>query len=211
MTAKLKPVDLVIVIDTRLSIGDKAEALSKVPDAAVENARRSSLSDLRVEFLGIEGTFANSEFTTTVRQWLTGKGVTEDSLRGRAKDSVANSGAQEDIARAVEDTSMHFDWRPDAERNLFLPGDESLEGEGMTLDSGKIQACDKAIASALRHGVKVHIYLGTPFEGSRYQTPADEAVMEKEYKRLALRTGGKHYIYMKGIPDFAAVLLPCVR
>lgn len=206
MTEKLKPVDLVIVIDTSLSMGDEAEALSKALDAAVENARRSCPSDLRVEFLGIEGAFANSEFTTTVRQYLTGKGVTEDALRGRVKDSVANSGAQEDIARAVEDISMHFDWRPDAERNLFVLGDESLEGGEMTLDSGKIQACDKAIASALRHGVKIHTYLGTPFEDSPYPTPADEAAMEKEYKRLALRTGGEHYIYTKGVPDFAAVL-----
>lgn len=206
MSEDLKPVDLVIVIDTSLSMEDEAEALSQTLNAAVEEAKQSCPSDLRVQFLGIEGTFANSEFNQTVRQYLTGKGVDGSALKGRVRDSVQNAGAQEDVARAVEDISAHYDWRPGAERNLFVLGDESMEGGEMTLDAGKIQACDKAIASALRHGVKVHSYLGTPYQSTPYPTPADQAAMEKEYKRLALRTGGEHYIYTQGKPDFAAVL-----
>ncbi|MDU2378585.1 MAG: hypothetical protein E7D37_10885 [Enterobacter cloacae] len=206
MSKDLKPVDLVIVIDTSLSMEDEAEALSRALSTAVDEAKQSCPSDLRVQFLGIEGTFTNSEFNQTVRQYLTGKGVNESVLKGRIRDSVANAGAQEDVARAVEDISAHYDWRPGAERNLFVLGDESLEGGDMTLDQNKIQACDKAIASALRNGVKVHSYLGTPHQNTPYPTPADEAAMEKEYKRLALRTGGEHYIYTKGMPDFTAVL-----
>lgn len=206
MSQDLKPVDLVIVIDTSLSMEDEAEALSRALSAAVDEAKQSCPSDLRVKFLGIEGTFANSEFNQTVRQYLSEKGVNESTLRGRVRDSVANAGAQEDVARAVEDISTHYDWRSGAERNLFVLGDESLEGGEMTLDQSKIQACDKAIESALRNGVKVHSYLGTPYKTTPYPTPADEAAMEKEYKRLALRTGGEHYIYTKGVPDFAAVL-----
>lgn len=206
MSEDLKPVDLVIVIDTSLSMEDEAGALSKALGAAVEEAKQSCPSDLRVQFLGIEGTFANTDFNQTVRQYLTGKGVEGSALKGRVRDSVKNAGAQEDVARAVEDVSAHFDWRSGAERNLFVLGDESMEGGEMTLDPGKIQACDKAIVSALRNSVKVHTYLGTPHQSAPYPTPDDEAAMEKEYKRLALRTGGEHHIYTKGIPDFSAVL-----
>ncbi|MEO3989194.1 hypothetical protein [Pseudocitrobacter cyperus] len=206
MSEDLKPVDLVVVIDSSLSMEDEAVALSEVLSGAVEEAKKSCPSDLRVQFLGIEGTFAGSEFSQTVREYMAAKGIDTSTLRGRVRDSVKNAGAQEDVARSVEDISSHFDWRENAERNLFVLGDESLEGGEMVLDQSKIQACDKAIASALRHGVKVHTYLGTPHKDSPYPSDEDEAAMAKEYKRLALRTGGEHYIYTKGSPDFVTVL-----
>ncbi len=205
-TTAAKPVDLVIVIDTSGSMADEAAALSAALNAAVEEAKKACPSDLRVQFLGIEGTFSGTAFDNTVRNYLTGKGVDAARLKGRVRDSVANAGAQEDVARAVEDISQWFDWRTGAERNVFVLGDESLEGGEMTLDAARIQACDSAIASALSREVKVHTYLGTPHASTPYPTPQDEAAMVKEYKRLALRTGGEHYIYTRGVADFAVVL-----
>ncbi|SEE53346.1 hypothetical protein [Pseudomonas costantinii] len=140
-TSNYKEVDLVIVIDTSHSMADEASALSADLERAIEAARSSCPSDLRVEFLGIEGTFPGTKFDNTVRKYLTGQaGANESSLKGRKRDSVKNSGAQEDVALAVMDISAHFDWRDSAVRNVFVLGDESLYGGEMVLDAERIQA-----------------------------------------------------------------------
>lgn len=206
-TTVQKKVDLVIAIDTSESMADEAKALSAALNKATDDARTSCPSDLRVVFLGIEGTFADSQFIQTVRQYLTtAAGASIHDLKGRVQGSVSGAGAQEDLARAVEDICIHFDWRPGAEKNVFVLGDESLEGGEMVLDAARLQACDNAIATALAAGAKVHTYLGTPHADNPYPTPQDEEANIREYKRLALRTGGEHYIYTKGIVDFAQVL-----
>jgi hypothetical protein len=202
-----KKVDLVIVIDTSGSMADEATALSAALGKAVEEARKSCPSDLRVEFLGIEGTFPSTNFDKTVRNYLTKTaGANGDALKGRKVGTVKNAGAQEDVARAVEDISTYFDWRAGTEKNIFVLGDESMEGGEMVLDPARIKACDDAIATAISNGTKVHSYLGTPHATTPYPTPADEEANIKEYKRLALRSGGEHYIYTKGIADFTQVL-----
>lgn len=201
-----KKVDLVIVIDTSNSMADEATALSEALNRAIEVATGACPSDLRVEFLGIEGQFKNSKFNQTVRSYLTSIGVAGSSLKGRRYNTVARAGAQEDVARAVEDVSQYFDWREGAERNLFVLGDESLEGGDMVLNSARIAACDNAIKTAIAQNVKVHTYLGTPHESTPYPSDDDEQKMIVEYKRLALRTGGEHYIYTRGVADFAQVL-----
>ncbi|WP_202305674.1 carbohydrate binding domain-containing protein [Dryocola clanedunensis] len=201
-----KKVDLVFVIDSSLSMQDEAEALSARLDAAIEEARKACPSDLRTEFLGIEGVFAGTKFNQTVRQYLTDKtGTHSANLKGREQIKEGNP-AQEDVAPAAEDVIRFYDWRDGAEKNVFVLGDESLKGGEMTLDADRIKACDEAIATALQYNVKVHSYLGTPHATLPYPTPEDEKAMIGEYKRLALRTGGEHYIYTSGIADFATVL-----
>ncbi|EOZ4641858.1 carbohydrate binding domain-containing protein [Enterobacter cloacae] len=201
-----KKVDLVFIIDSSVSMQDEAEALSAKLEAAIEEARKACPSDLRTEFLGIEGVFAGTKFTTTVRQYLTGKaGANPTALKGREHIKEGNP-AQEDVAPAAEDVIRHFDWRDGAEKNVFVLGDESLKGGEMTLDADRIKACDEAIATALQANVKIHTYLGTPHATLPYPSPADEKAMIREYKRLALRTGGEHYIHTSGVADFATVL-----
>jgi hypothetical protein len=148
--------------------------------------------------------FPGTKFEKTVRDYLVGVGTDVEKLKGRELETVHNAGAQEDLARAVEDLSNYFDWREGAERNVFVLGDESLEGGELVLKPARIKACDDAIVTALKNAVKVHSYLGTP--SSPYPTPKDEEANIKEYKRLALRTGGEHYIYTSGIANFTQVL-----
>jgi hypothetical protein len=201
-----KKVDLVFLIDSSDSMKDEAAALSEKLNAAIEAASKACPSDLRVEFLGIEGTFANSKFDKAVRSYLTDTlGVDDGLIKGRKHAAIGNP-AQEDVAPAAEDVIKLFDWRAGAEKNLFVLGDESLYGGEMVLNEERIKACDEAIGTALDHAVKVHTYLGTPHHTLPYPTPADERAMIKEYKRLALRTGGEHYIYTNGIADFIQVL-----
>ncbi|QBC03338.1 carbohydrate binding domain-containing protein [Enterobacter cloacae] len=201
-----KKVDLVFIIDSSLSMQDEAEALSAQLGGVTEEARKACPSDLRTEFLGIEGGFSGTEFTTTVRQYLTEKaGASPAALKGREHIKEGNP-AQEDVAPAAEDVIRFFDWRDGAEKNVFVLGDESLKGGEMTLDADRIRACDDVIATALQANVKIHTYLGTPHATLPYPSPEDEKAMIREYKRLALRTGGEHYIYTSGVADFATVL-----
>ncbi|MET0400856.1 MAG: VWA domain-containing protein, partial [Cystobacter sp.] len=111
------PVDLVVVIDSSVSMKDEADALNQAVGAAIEAAKTKCPSDLRVSYLGIEGTFKNTRFDTTVKNYLVGTAKADEAtLRGRKKGSVAGGGAQEDGARAIEDVVTHYDWRPDARR-----------------------------------------------------------------------------------------------
>jgi hypothetical protein len=207
MSDNTKKVDLVIVIDTSGSMKDEAQALSAAISAAVEQAKSDCPSDLRVDYLGIEGTFENTKFDETVRNYLTQKaGADPAALKSRVRKSLANAGANEDGARAVEDVSEHYNWREGAERSIFLLQDESLDAGGMVVTPAGIKANNNAIATAIKNEVKVHTYLGTPDASLKYPTKEDEENMIKEFKRLALRTGGDHNIYINGLPDFKKVL-----
>ncbi|MFE0755238.1 LecA/PA-IL family lectin [Inquilinus sp. NPDC058860] len=203
MPDALKKVDLVVLIDTSASMKDEAEALSKGMVTAIEDAKKACPSDLRVQFLGIEGTFASTEFTKTARQHLTGIGVDAGQLAARAHGGAKDSSAQEQIAQTVVDVSRHFDWRAGAERALFVLGDESLDGGGLTIGAKAVKLTDRAIAAAVDNEVKVHAYQTTlPAQ----PTPEQAAALTAEYKRLALRTGGEYYINTQGLADFGKVL-----
>jgi hypothetical protein len=207
MSENTKKVDLVIVIDTSGSMKDEAQALSAAISAAVEQAKSACPSDLRVNYLGIEGTFENTKFDETVRNYLTQKAGADPSLlKSRVRKSLANAGANEDGARAVEDVSEHYDWREGAERAIFLLQDESLDAGDMVVTPEGIKANNKAIATAIKNEVKVHTYLGTPDPSLVYPSKEAEENMIKEFKRLALRTGGEYYIYITGIADFKQIL-----
>ncbi|MGK9128459.1 hypothetical protein M1D52_20790 [Olivibacter sp. SA151] len=206
-SADVKKVDLVIAIDTSGSMSDEAKAISEAIEAAITDARNSCPSDLRVDYLGIEGTFADTKFSETVRDYLTKKaGIDSQSLKSRVKDSLQGAGAQEDGARVIEDISEHYNWREGAERAIFLLQDESLDGGNNVVTPAAIEANDKAIEVALKNEVKVHTYLGTPGKGLNYRSKKDKEDMIREFKRLALRTGGDHNIYINGLPDFVKVL-----
>ncbi|MFE0756330.1 hypothetical protein ACFW16_20375 [Inquilinus sp. NPDC058860] len=199
----LKKVDLVVLIDTSASMKDEAEALSKGMVTAIEDAKKACPSDLRVQFLGIEGTFASTDFTKTARQYLTGIGVDAGQLAARAHGGAKDSSAQEQIAQTVVDLSRHFDWRAGTERALFVLGDESLDGGGLTVGPKAIKANNQAIEAAIAGKVKVHAYQTTlPAQ----PTPEQEEALTEEYKRLALRTGGEYYIHTQGLADFRKVL-----
>ncbi|MBW4627890.1 MAG: hypothetical protein KME49_20870 [Brasilonema octagenarum HA4186-MV1] len=195
----IPPVDLVIVIDTSPSMKDEAQGLSNAAAAAIAKAKSSCPSDLRVVWLGIEGTWKGTSFDQTIRAYLTQKKVPESKLRGRKKGQVADAGAQEDAARAIEDISDYFDWRSDATRAIFYLGDEALEGGGDKTDREDIKAADLAIQKAQAAGVTVHTYFGT--SKSKHQES-----IKSEYARLATSTGGQSFTDKDAINGFSEVL-----
>ncbi|MCY1064369.1 VWA domain-containing protein [Nannocystis sp. RBIL2] len=195
-------VDLVVVIDSSVSMKDEAEALSKAVAAAIEAAKTKCPSDLRVTYLGVEGTFKNTRFDTTVKNYLTGTAKADESaLRGRKKGSVAGGGAQEDGARAIEDVTLHFDWRANARRAIFFLGDEAFEGGGADVDKDDIDAANRTIEAAKKGEVRVHTYLGTSSAKEKQRK-----ALEAEYARVADETGGKAFTSQHALDGFQSLL-----
>lgn len=99
-------VDLVVVIDSSVSMKDEADSLSQAVAAAIETAKTKCPSDLRVRYLGIEGTFKNTRFDTTVKNYLVGTAKADESaLRGRKKGSARFSTWATRPSRAAARTS----------------------------------------------------------------------------------------------------------
>jgi len=197
-------VDLVVVIDSSVSMKDEAVALDAAMAAAIEGARASCPSDLRVTYLGIEGTFRDTRFNETIRNYLTSTCQLEESLlRGRKRGTVVGGGAQEDGARAIEDLSCHFNWRTGAGRALLFLGDESLDGgnQDAKQDQGDIEAANLAMSVATKANVRVHTYLGTSSVKEKVRKE-----IEAEYARLAKETGGQSFTSQDALRGFQALL-----
>ncbi|MBN4004698.1 hypothetical protein [Nostoc sp. LPT] len=198
--SSIPAVDLVIVIDTSPSMKDEAQSLSDGAQEAIAKAKSSCPSDLKVVWLGIEGTWKGTKFDQTIRNYLTQKAkVSESKLRGRKRGELKSAGAQEDAARAIEDISEYFNWREGAARAIFYLGDEALEGGGDKTEQKDIAAANLAIQKAQTAGVTVHTYFGT--SKSKYQ-----ADIKTEYARIATSTGGQSFIDKDAISGFSAVL-----
>ncbi|MEM6612810.1 MAG: hypothetical protein AAF652_11275 [Cyanobacteria bacterium P01_C01_bin.72] len=196
----IRQVDLVVVIDTSPSMKDEAQNLSKVAQAAINNAKTSCPSDLRVIWLGIEGTWKNTLFKKTVRSYLTREcKVKASALRGRKRGELKSAGAQEDGARAVADLSSHFKWRPGATKAIFYLGDEALEGGGSKTEQADIESANIAIQTAQAQEVKLYTYFGTSKSKHSQGIAA-------EYARLATETGGEAFTDQDTLEGFSTVL-----
>ena len=198
-TTQNKSVDLVIVIDTSVSMKDEAEGLSNAAEAAIKKASSNCPSDLRVEWFGLEGTWKNTNFQQTLRQYLINNcGVAETEIRGRKRGELPGGGAQEDGARAMEDISTHFNWRDGASRAIFYLSDEALEG-GDDTEQEDIEAANRAIETAKSAGAIVHTYFGTSKSKGRDKTAA-------EFARVARETGGQAFTDKDALGGFADIL-----
>ena len=194
-------VDLVIGIDTSASMVDEAKELSEAVSAAIDAASKHCPSDLRVVYLGLEGTFKGTKFDKTARDYLTKTvKVDEAKLRQRKRGTVAEGGAQEDGARLIEDIATHFDWRPDARRAMLYLSDEGLEGGGR-VDEEDMAAASQAIVVAQRNNMRVHTYLGDV----AYKK-ADKDKLAAEFKRVAEETGGQAFTKESALSGLKDVL-----
>lgn len=193
-------VDLVIVIDTSVSMREEAQDLSQSAEAAIAQARASCPSDLRVIWLGIEGIWKNTQFNRTVRDYLTVTGaIPESVLQSRKKGELKSGGAQEDAARVMQDLVAHFDWRAGAKRAIFYLGDEALDAGGAKTLPKDIEAANQAIQVARTGRVIVHTYFGQ--SKSRYRH-----TLIAEYARVAQETGGQSFTAETSLRDFATIL-----
>ena len=193
-------VDLVIAIDTSESMKEEAAHLSQAAEAAIEATQAHCPSDLRVAWLGVEGTWKDTHFEQTLRRYLTETcKVEESAIRGRKRGILRGGGAQEDGARAIEDLSTHFNWREGAERSVFYLSDEGLEGGGSQVNRKDIEAADRAIKVASEAGVTVYTYFG------KSRSRSKEA-LQREYARVAESTGGLAFTEQDSLNGFTTAL-----
>jgi len=169
-------IDLVVLIDTSGSMQGSASKLSNAADVAIQAAAKNCPSDLRVEWFGIEGTWAGTKFTQSYRDYLQNLPTPVPDA-----DIVGTPGDYEDGAAAIMDISDHFDWRQGCARIIFYLGDEALEG-GDPQNNDDVVAGDNAVATATMAGVTVFTYFNT--------TPSVRPITASEYSDLATETGG---------------------
>ncbi len=193
-------IDLVIAIDTSVSLKDEAVGISQAAEAAIEAARSHCPADLRVLWLGVEGTWRDTHFSQTIRSYLTETcDVPEASLRQRKRGELPGAGAQEDGARAIEDIANHLDWRAGTKRAVLYLSDEALDGGGSRVDAEDIEAANVAIEVAQQTGLTVHTYFGTTRSRQR-------EALEAEFKRVAESTGGRAFTSQDSLDGFGEML-----
>lgn len=198
----LTAVDLVVLIDTSGSMLDEAKEVSDAAAAAVQAAATSCPSDLRVGWLGIEGTWENTQFTESYRTYLHRLGVADADL-------TAKPGHPEEGGPAMVDLSRHFDWRPGAGRAIFYLSDEGLK-LGTPQNKDDVEAANAAIDAARAAQVKIFTYAGTGIL----------PIIASEFARVAQETGGQSFVapasnlggFQRVLRDIiCATVIPCVE
>lgn len=195
-------VDLVILIDTSPGMKADACAISAAAAEALNLAQQQLPRDIRMVWLGIEGCWPHTAFQETLRTYLTQVcKVSVPTLRSRQREELLGAGAQEDAARAIEDVTSYFDWRPQAKRHLLYLGNESLDAGGDKPDAASEIAVKLAIQAAQATGVQVHTHLG--LSKSRYRD-----LLALAYAQLASATGGLGFVASEDTPtNFVTVLM----
>jgi hypothetical protein len=177
--------DLVVLIDTSGSMSGKAAAVSAAAEQAIQAAFERCPNNLRVTWLGIEGTFAGTQFTDTYRDYLNNLGV-PCAFAASTSNSGSAQGQMEEGADAISDLSRCFDWRENACRSIFYISDEALD-QGDPQNVADNVATASAIAAAQAHQVSVFLHLAP---GSGASNPATV----QNYHDLAAQTGGAAFI-----------------
>ena len=170
-------VDLVVLIDTSGSMSTQAAAVSSAAAAAIEAAQAECPTDLRIEWLGVGGTFsAPTNFSQSYLSYLAGVAPPGSVFAG--------SGHNEEGADATADISRYFDWREDACRAIFYMSDEPLEN-GFAQDAADDAATSNAIAEATANQVTVftHLVGGTG--------ASNNPATRQNFSDLATATGGR--------------------
>ncbi|MEM7215688.1 MAG: hypothetical protein AAF423_09100 [Pseudomonadota bacterium] len=186
---KSTPTDLVVLIDTSGSMKDEAGHLSRSLESAIKMAEESCAADLRHCCFGIEGTWDNTHFSQSYRNYLlTLHDLSDADFAGDRYTGGKKVNAKEDGAGAIQDIARYFDWRDGALRTIFYLGDEGLKG-GDPRDEKDERARDRAIAVAKEENIMVFTYLGTPLQEGAKPHPENVA----DYRKLAFDTGGDAY------------------
>ena len=173
-------VDLVILIDTSGSMGTSASIVSSEAASGISDALKICDSDLRVTYLGLDGTWPSTNFiqnSTTYLTTLHGSGV----ILAANRPPVGYNAEQG--ANGIEDLSKYFDWRVGACRAIFYISDERLgsccPGNPTSVEVAEVAA---AITEAKSNNVAVFANYLT------YQ--ALGAIILTNYTDLTTQTGG---------------------
>lgn len=149
----LPMVDLIVLIDQSLSLGNVATTISNAAVLAIDSAQMECPTDLVVHFLAVDGVWSGTVFDKSHRQFIFDANGGSIAL---ASDVTPVGQANELGAHAVEDLSNFAPWRPGACRAIFYISDEELDGSLPRGDfANETAATAAAIASAQPNGVTV--------------------------------------------------------
>ena len=173
-------VDLIVLIDTSGSMGNFAAQVSMEAQAGIDAALADCNSDLRVVYLGVDGTIGSASFTTSHRDYLNALPGAPFSLEA---DQTPSGFLGEQGANAVQDLSDFFDWRENACRSIFYISDEELDGSSPRGDTANEDlSTANAILAAQSNSVTVF---------SNYLTYQGlGASILQNYSDLTTQTGG---------------------
>lgn len=195
-TPMINPVDLVIVIDTSGSMKMEAGELSAAAEKAIADAKSSCPSNLRVVWLGLEGTWENTKFDRKLSDYLVNTNKVDESTLQIRRSKRTGWDEQEDGASAIEDIANHFDWRSDAARAILYLGDEALDGSSSTVNE---EATSRVIEAAKANHLVVHTYFGD----SGHENKED---LQGEYARVSQATKGRAFTKEDALDGFADLL-----
>jgi hypothetical protein len=173
--------DLIVLIDASGSMSGAAAQISAAAAAAVKAASSRCDVDLRIAYMGVEGTWAGTLFTTDYLNYLKAL-LNPDPVF--STDSPTGGYSTEEGANAIEDLSKYYNWRPDACRAIFYISDEKLDGNTSN-QAGSAAAVNQAVAAAVANEVSVFAHY--------YNHQPQPAWVMPQYKDLCDRTGGTAY------------------
>jgi hypothetical protein len=180
--------DVIVLIDTSGSMTSptptgpsRASLASAAVNAAVAAAKANCNVDLRIAYMGVEGTIAGTVFTTDYLAFL--KTILNPDPPF-ATDNPTGGLGQEEGANAIEDLSKYYNWRPDACRAIFYISDERLDSIN-TPQAQNAAAVNAAVAAANANGVTVFAHYITQ--------PPQPAWVLQQYQQLCTQTGGQLY------------------
>jgi hypothetical protein len=174
--------DLVVLIDCSGSMGNVAKLVSDAAQGAVKAAQARCNPDLRIAYMGVEGTWPNTVFTTDYLAYLKAIHNPDPAF---STDNPPGGYSTEEGANAIEDLSKYYDWRPDACRAIFYISDEKLDGNTSN-QAGSAAAVAQAVAAATANEVTVFAHYLTHL--------SQPAWVLQQYQDLCTKTGGKAYV-----------------
>jgi hypothetical protein len=181
--------DLIVLIDCSGSMGNVAKLVSDSAQAAVKAAQARCNPDLRIAYMGVEGTWPNTVFTTNYLTYLQAILNPDPAF---STNNPPGGYSTEEGANAIEDLSKYYDWRPNACRAIFYISDEKLDGSTSN-QAGSAAAVAQAIAAATANEVTVF---------ANYLTHLNQpAWVLQQYQDLCTNTGG--HVYVSGTPSKA--------
>jgi hypothetical protein len=175
--------DVIILIDTSGSMGGVAKQVSDAAVTAIATAKAKCPGDVKVTFMGVEGTWPATNFATDYLVYLKTLHNPDPVF---STDTPNTQYGQEEGANAIEDLSKYYDWRPGACRAIFYVSDEELDSISPLGDvANEALAVSKAVTAANANKVSVFAHHLT------YQNRGPSVI--QNYKDLCNGTGGIAY------------------
>lgn len=181
-------VDLIVLIDTSGSMTSYATSVSDAAREAIDKVKSKCASDLKTTYLGVDGKWVGTVFTTSHRDYITGVQGAPVPL---AADVPPVGSLQDQGANAVQDLSKYADWRKGACRAIFYISDEELDSVS---PRGNIAQEAAATLAAINEANQNNVTVFAHHLTYQHSNPLGAwANVIQNYTDLCTKTGGKAF------------------